>query len=418
MAETPSPYAPGIISNEPARTRPAGRALVFLAAAFMMVLAGATTDWHFWMKELATKTGVSPTSPLVVVTISVPGVLVLLWAYLSDRVPLFGARREGYLLVAGLVGAAAWGALGFGAAHATVWVTAPVLIAAAMAVSRAAIDGGLTEIGRRHATTGVMAASYVMVSDLADLGGVAQDVLSERAFGWTAGVGAVLWLTIVLLVATLGFADDDAAPTVPASELPAGIPRFLRSRTFWAAVAVAVCAGFASLPRPIIDAYFHVRGRETTMSLWVWGHVIPVAAAGIYLLACRRLRFAALLRLALALKALALVAFWLLLGAGPNDTIVALIAPTAGDALANVALIDLAMRAAPRGREAFGFVLLSGLPHLITGTLGSVTGMMMDMIHVPVSTVALFCAGAAVVGVAAVSLLPRAVSSASGDDGR
>jgi hypothetical protein len=30
----------------------------------------------------------------------------------------------------------------------------------------------------------------------------------------------------------------------------------------------------------------------------------------------------------------------------------------------------------------------------------------------------LFCAGAAVVGVAAVSLLPRAVSSASGDDGR
>ena len=137
------------------------------------------------------------------------------------------------------------------------------------------------------------------------------------------------------------------------------------------------------------------------------------AAAGIYLFACRRLRFATLLRLALGLKGLALVLFWLALRAGAEQATLALITPTAGDALATVALIDLAMRAAPRGREAFGFILLAGFPHVVTSLFGSTT----FMVHASLGGVAWFGAGAAVAAIAAVSLLPPAVSSPSDNDG-
>ena len=113
------------------------------------------------------------------------------------------------------------------------------------------------------------------------------------------------------------------------------------------------------------------------------------------------------------MKALALVAFALVWRAGADETTLELIAPTAADALAAVALSDLAMRAAPRGWEALGFMLLWGFPWVIASVLGPLT----MFLRAPVGSVALFCAGAAVAGVAAVSLLPRAVSSPSGNDG-
>jgi len=152
---------------------------------------------------------------------------------------------------------------------------------------------------------------------------------------------------------------------------------------------------------------------ETTTSPWLWVPVIPVAAAGIYLLARRRLRFAALLRLALAVKALALVLFGLAFRAGADETTLQLIAPTAGDALATIALIDLAMRAAPRGREALGFILLSGFPGVVNGLFGSAT----LMLRASVAGVAWFGAGAAVAAIAAVSLLPRTVTSETDSHG-
>jgi MFS family permease len=411
MAETPSPYAPGIISNERAPTRPAGRPIVFLVAAFAAMLANSTTDWRFWIREILGDHG--PPTYLASLIFTVPLLLVLLWAYLSDRVPLFGTRREGYLVVAGLIGAAAWGALGFGGAHPSVWLAAPALLGVALSVSRAAISGGLTEIGRRHGTTGVMAAGSVVLLQLASLGSVPRGVLSGLPFAWTAGVGAGLWLVIVLFVVTLGFNDGGATAPVQAPAPPVRILRFLRSRAFWAAVAVAACAGLASLPRQLLALHFRAPDSERTVSPWLWLPVIPVAAAGVYLFICRRLRFATLLRLALAVKALALVAFALVWRAGADQTTLELIAPTAADALATVALFDLAMRAAPRGWEALGFMLLWGFPWVIASMLGPLT----TFLRAPVGSVAWFCAGAAVAAVAAVSLLPRAVSSASGNDG-
>ena len=242
-----------------------------------------------------------------------------------------------------------------------------------------------------------------------------QGVLSGLPFGWTAGVGASLWLVIVLFVVTLGFNDVGATVPVPAPAPPARILRFLRSRTFWAAVAVAACGGLASLPRQLLALHFRAPDSERTVSPWLWIPVIPVAAAGVYLFVCRRLRFATLLRFALAVKALALVAFALAwrAGARPND-------PRAhrphgrrrpGDGRGRSTSRCAPRRAAGRRLDSS---CLWGFPWMIASMLGPVTMMLRPR---PVGSVAWFCAGAAVAGVAAVSLLPRAVSSASGNDG-
>ena len=55
------------------------------------------------------------------------GLLTLLWAYLSDTVPLWGTRREGYVMFASLLTALGWIALAFGSSAVAAWIAAAVL---------------------------------------------------------------------------------------------------------------------------------------------------------------------------------------------------------------------------------------------------------------------------------------------------
>ena len=112
MADAPSPYAPGLVSDEPAAPpRPAGRPVIFLVATFVTTLL-VSGLWRLWASRGRESTGSSNAG--FATLSSVPAALMLLWAYLSDAVPLGGTRREGYLLVAVLMMAAAWLAVGSG----------------------------------------------------------------------------------------------------------------------------------------------------------------------------------------------------------------------------------------------------------------------------------------------------------------
>lgn len=169
-APSPSPYAPGIIADEKLPPRPAGRPAVFLAAAFIIAIVSSEWLSGLWLEsgdlDVAIERG---KLTLLNMVGFVPGLLILLWAYLTDAVPVWGTRREGYLLLTGLMMALVWLVLVFTSNHFAVWVVAAVQLNLGASVSRAAIVGALAEIGRRRAATGRLTAGYIGLNQLAAL---------------------------------------------------------------------------------------------------------------------------------------------------------------------------------------------------------------------------------------------------------
>jgi hypothetical protein len=280
------------------------------------------------------------------------------------------------------------------------------------ALSRAAIVGALAEIGRRGATTGRLAAANVGLAHIAAM--AARPVMMSLGLVsiWAAaGVAIGLALAVVLLIVTL---SDDEVPALPAGpETRVGSPSFLRSRALWASLPALVCAGAAATPDALITMRVratHDLGVETwQMQQWLKGAAMIAAAIG-YALLCRRIPFRSLLRLTLLLKALLLVACGGTLGSGESRALdLAVVVLTFGDGLLTIAVLDLGLRAARPGREAFGCILLVGVwtvATLLSGAVGiSLTG--------SATTWAWFAAGAAIIGAFAASLLPPAIGGTS-----
>jgi hypothetical protein len=75
-----------------------GRPAAFLWAAFAGALGAPAVLWMPWVRDrLGDDRATIATFSAVA---ALPAMLSLLWAYLSDRWPLFGSRRQGYLLLA------------------------------------------------------------------------------------------------------------------------------------------------------------------------------------------------------------------------------------------------------------------------------------------------------------------------------
>jgi MFS family permease len=399
VADSPSPYAPGIIADERTPPRPAGRPVVFLVATFVMGVATSPTS----LLERVEPAGIASVKLFFAVA-SAPRVLMLLWAFLSDRVPLWGTRREGYVLFAALLTALVW--LLAAVAGDRQWVSfiGAALFGAASAVSHAAMSGGLAEIGQRRAATGRLSAAYIVFTQLGVMATFFTPAVSELVSPWMlTGVAIALSLAVVVLIIALP--DDAAAPPSPVHR--PSIPRFLASRAFWSSFAICALAGAAAVPNELF-----VEARITPEHVALVGvarWMIPVAfvsAAPIYFLCCRWLRFGVLLRITLTVKALAVVAYPLVAGAsGPEAAPIAFLARAAANGLLSVALLDMAFRVAPRGREAFATILLAGVTTIVITLTNSVE----TALRIPAPHAAGFAAAAAILAAIAAWLLPRPI---------
>ena len=403
MAETPSPspYAPGIISEEQAPPRPAGRASVLIMATFAMTLVSSTALWFPWARRSMLVSGRRSVLELAISAAPLSGALILVWAYLSDRVAVWGTRREGYLLLSGLTMAVTWVVLAFLGLRDVAWLVAAVEFGVATSVTRAAVAGGLAEIGQRRAITGRLAAANVTAARAAALVASLTILFGIESFPLVAGIAAGLSLAVVVLIVTL---TDQGPRPVPAAVSPVTIPQFLRSRSFWSSAAFLTIAGLATMPRAIIASRLAtpvVFGRLQ----WVES-VATIAGALGYMFVCGRLSLRNVLRIGLIADALVLIAFERTLRAGaPGGLDVGATALAVCDGVIIAALFDLVLRAAPRGREAFGTILLGGFPvfaGLLVSTLAGV-------LELSPGAVTWFAASAAIAGAFAVSLLPSAL---------
>jgi hypothetical protein len=289
-----------------------------------------------------------------------PWALVIVWAFLTDRARLFETRREGYLIVGGVLSALAWLGAGWLARGPASGAATLALLNLGLGAVIAAARGGIADQGRRLACTGLMAAGMIVTTRVADLvSGVFSTLVDSRAE--VAAYGVLLSVSIVVAAALPG--PLPAAVWGPEAPPRERLRSYLSSRRFWSVAVIGVCSAAASIPAillhnrlpglPVVPADVLSGG---SVIEYVVGAVVGIG----YALVCRRVAPRVLLPLGLLARAAATPAYLAVPTTSglPLDPAFAVVA--VGDGLAVVALLDVVLRSLPRGSEAVGYILAFG----------------------------------------------------------
>lgn len=327
---------------------------------------------------------------------------------LSDAVPLWGSRRRNYLLVSGLGAGLLWALLGL-VPHRYGPLVWTLVAANAFAVLASSVFGGLlVEEGQRQGLTGRLGSLRETIIAGSSL--LAQPIggfLAERAFGWTAGIGAMLFLGLV--PAALFLLPEERVPArkTDLRELKARIGPVFRARGLWLAAAFIflkeLSPGFGT---PLF--YFQTNTLHFS-KLFLGGlgavfNAAAIAGALVYGLLCLRLPLGRLLPAAIVLSAVSALLF-LDYHSHSSALVVQGVSGFLG-IFASVALMDLAARTTPVGGEAMGYSLLMSAFNLgLTGSdiLGA---WLYGRFHLPFAALVWISAGTTLLALPLMRLIP------------
>lgn len=286
---------------------------------------------------------------------------------LSDSVPLFGTRRRHYLLLSALAAGAAWALVGvIPRSYGT--ILAAVVAMNAMLVMGSTVTGGLmVEAGQRYGASGrLSSARYFVMNGCVLIGGPLGGFLAARAFGYTVATGALISLSVVPFAWWLLREPPVAQQNWQAwTEAKAQLRTLMRSRTLWSAAAlmflVYTMPGFAT-PLYYFQTDTLKLSQEFIGILILLAGAFGLLGALIYGLLCRRMNLRWMLTASIALGALATLGYLFY----HSGTAAAIIESENGllGTLAPLALMDLAVRATPRGSESLGFSLMMSVTNI------------------------------------------------------
>lgn len=333
----------------------------------------------------------------------------------TDAFPLFGTRRKSYMTGSTLLAVLSWLGLYF-TPHTysdLLWVC--MLINAFMVVASTAVGGYMVEVAQATAGSGRLSAlrefvqngCYIVVGPTAG-------ILGSIAFGWT--VGACGFATFLLVPAAIWFLHEkkiriDSRQMI--EDAGKQLARMGRAKTMWA--AVGLMALFYIAPG-LSTAIFYRQQNQLHMNtemqgfLQLLGGITGVLAAIGYGYACKRFNLRTMLCACLLFGAFANI-FYVFYTSVPRAELIDSFNGW-GYALAELSLMDLAVRATPAGSEALGFSLMMSVRNLAlfgTDWLGS---RMLDHYHVAFNTLVIANTLTTLATVPLVFLLPAAIVSA------
>jgi hypothetical protein len=338
---------------------------------------------------------------------------------LTDAFPVFGSRRRSYILIATGLACLAWIGVMFTPHIYESLLGVCIVISLFMSIVSAVVGGYMVEAAQATAGSGRLTAMREFVQQTSIfIRGPAAGYLASIAFGWTAAAcGGVMFL---LVPATILFLHEQRK-SVPTRELLDNATRQLgkiaSAHTMWA--AAGLMALFYIAPG-VTTAVFYKQQNELHMTTQAQGDLAVIAgafglaAAFVYSRACRRINLRKLLIICL-FAATAANASYLFYNSVMDARIVEGINGF-GFTLAELALMDLAVRATPAGSEGLGFSLMMSVRNLAlfgTDWLGSA---MIDKYHVHFDTLVLSNCATTLITVPLVLLLPRLLVQAKDDE--
>ncbi len=328
---------------------------------------------------------------------------------LTDAFPIFGSRRKTYLMLAASLGALVWLSVIFVPHRYDALLLIMILLGLFMMLTSTVVGAILVETAHASNGSGRLTALRFTVqyccSIVAALGG---GYLASLQFGVTAGCCAAI-LFLVVPAAALLLREEPV--TADAREILAGAARQLKriagARTMWAAgglvALVYIAPGFTT-------ALFYKQQTELHMAPQAQGILNTIAAIGAicgaitYGFACRRFGLRTMLLVCLSFATATTLGF-LFYSSVLNAQIIEAVNGFGG-ALATVALIDLSVRATPRGSEGLGFALMISISNFARFGTDWVGSAMLDKLHLPFSNLVLMNAATTLIAVPFVLLLP------------
>jgi hypothetical protein len=331
---------------------------------------------------------------------------------LTDAFPLFGSRRKSYILISATLAALSWLALIVTPHDYRKLLFVVIVINTFMVVASTVVGGYMVETAQANSGSGRLTAirQFVQQACLIVNGPVA-GYLASIAFGWTAAAcGGVMFLLVpvtILFLHEQRKRSDSRQILANAREQLANIAT---ARTMWAAAALMalfyIAPGFGT-------ALFYKQQNDLHLSTQAQGFlqliagIFGVLAAVGYGILCRRLNLRTLLVGCMVVATAANLGYLFYSSAGRAQAIEGL--NGFGYTLAELALMDLAVRSTPAGSEGLGFSLMVSVRNLALFGTDWFGSKLLDQYHFSFDSLVIANSATTLIAVPLVFLLPRLI---------
>ena len=339
---------------------------------------------------------------------------------ITDAFPIFGTRRRSYMILGATLATLGWIAFYFTPHQYNKLLIVAMFIDLFMVVASTAAGGYMVEAAQATSGSGRLSSVRNLAEQFSILvAGPAAGFLGSIAFGWTAAAcGTVMFLMVpgtVLFLHERRIKIDSKALLGNAGQQLVNV---INAKTMWAAaglMALFYCAPglyTAVFYKQQNDLHFTTQGQGYLQFLNGLFGMLAAAAYGGY--ACRRMSLRKLLLICLLFGMAANLVYLFYTSQGRAVMIESFYG--FGYTLAEVALMDLAVRATPKGSEGLGFSLMLSVRNLMLFGSDWFGSKMLETYHLSFNTLVLANATITFLAVPLVFLLPKVILNARDAD--
>jgi len=329
---------------------------------------------------------------------------------LTDAFPLFGSRRKSYIVISASLAALSWLALTVTPHEFRDLLLVVILINTFMVIASTVVGGYMVETAQANSGSGRLTAIRQFVQQACFIvNGPAAGFLASIAFGWTAAAcGGIMLLLVPVTILFLQERRQQPDSRQILANARAQLVNIATARTMWGAAGLMalfyIAPGFAT-------ALFYKQQNELHLDTHAQGFlqliagVCGVLAALGYGVLCRRLNLRTLLVGCMMFATAANLGYLFYSSAGRAQAIEGL--NGFGYTLAELALMDLAVRATPAGSEGLGFSLMVSIRNLALFGTDWFGSHLLDEYHFSFDSLVLANSLTTLIAVPLVFLLPR-----------
>jgi predicted MFS family arabinose efflux permease len=330
----------------------------------------------------------------------------------TDAFPLFGSRRRSYILISTAMAVVSWLALLVTPHEYRALLLVVIVINTFMVVASTVVGGYMVETAQSISGSGRLTAVRQFVQQACFIiQGPAAGYLASIAFLWTAfACGGIMFLLAPVTILFL----RERRKRIHSRELLANARRQLvkigTAGTMWS--AAGLMALFYIAPG-LSTAVFYRQQNELHMNTQGQGYLVLIsgvfgvlAAIG-YGFVCKRLNLRRLLVWCMFLGTIANLAYLFYTTVGRATFIEGL--NGFGYTLAELALMDLAVRATPAGSEGLGFSLMMSVRNLALFGTDWFGSKLLDQYHFSFNSLVIANSATTLLTVPLVFLLPRII---------
>jgi predicted MFS family arabinose efflux permease len=316
-----------------------------------------------------------------------------IFGIVTDAFPLFGSRRKSYMIIGSTLGTLAWAALYFTPHQYNRLLWTCVAINLFMMATSTVVGGYMVETAQAISGSGRLTSVRNFVEQFSYIiTGPTAGFLGSIAFGWTTmACGGVVFLVVPAAVWFL----HERRKRMEAQELfhNAGkqLAKIANAKTMWAA------AGFMALfycAPGLATAVFYKQQNDLHLNTQAQGFLVflsgvcGVLAATLYgIYGSRRYTLRTLLLWCIAFGTAANLGYLFYTSLGHARLIESF--NGFGYTLAEVAMMDLAVRATPSGSEGLGFSLMMSVRNFTLFGSDWVGSKLLETYHIPFNTLVL-----------------------------